>query len=788
MSAPVSITIDPDRLLPTTRGAVVVGSVGEYVPACAALRAALAGSDPVEICVHDRTAAVWLSTLAASYGPQRVTVRRYSARDALAERWQIAIPPSVTDVDIRQANLLDEQVTAREGQSFGDLLLEHFLSGLFAFRTFPKIHLPALLDDVDPERWRAATRRPLVARTLREKLTRWESAATNDAVRDLVRRLTDNPAALRRDLCGYLVLRGYPSSLGEKVLGGAWETFRKARVSADGLRLTPDDTANAAREVEYYLTGLREQLTSGEDVAALVEQMSGQLTGEFYFLAALLRERPEWLSPLLLQRITVRFRPLHRGIGSQLAALRKLVKPPEPAEPQPDWNGEQWLDWAEQSYMPHYAWLDVQGRQDDRAADYAVRFADWYYSQFTALKNGKPELFAFAALHGDRDRITAPSTVSLVLIVDNLNYAHFPELGRLFREQGLSLEASRPTFSLVPTATEVGKAGLIAASGDQVDLPAERYPDLVKSVWEPLMKGRGARYLATIGELQHVESLDHALYFLNYLPVDQALHENVQETGRPHAEVIHDRLHTLAASVVEFARRFELENRLLVYVLSDHGSTRIDRGAVNVLSKEFYKGLALDEHHRYLALSDERLEKLPQVATEQCYVMDRQKFKTRENYLAARGYYRFKETSSDFYVHGGLTPEEVVVPFARFSLIPVVPEPPTVRLLTTQFRYAVESRIPIEIGNPNSFPLESVTVSIPDLDAEEQFIHSLPPKQTLRLEIATRFRKTPVSANFRSLTARVRYEAQGKEFALPDVPFEITLKSAMEVTDVDFDL
>src|SRR5438067_786568 len=115
-----TITIDRDRLLPPEDGTLAIESVEEYPAACLALRAALHNGCELRLTVHNSTAAAWLTGLATTYGEERILVRRYTPRDALRDRWRIEIPATVTDRDILQANLLDEKIYAREGQSFSD--------------------------------------------------------------------------------------------------------------------------------------------------------------------------------------------------------------------------------------------------------------------------------------------------------------------------------------------------------------------------------------------------------------------------------------------------------------------------------------------------------------------------------------------------------------------------------------------------------------------------------------------------------------------------------------------
>lgn len=782
----VTIILDTDKLRPPDAGATLVDSVAAYAAACLRLRDALAQSRPLTLHVTDRSAAAWLSQAAAAPS-DRVRLTTVTPRSILAERWGVPIPPAVSDADIRQSRLLDEDIVPREGQNFDDALLEHFHGDGYAFRRFPLAHLASLLNGYDPLRRQDAAARLLAVRAFRDKMAQWEKFAPQEAVKTLVRRLRDDPAGLRHDLCHFHVLRHYPVSLGRKVLGDAWDVFQKARLDTADLDLTPGERDAVAKDVVYYLVGHKAALATPEDLLALLEQMSGVLFPEYAFLDGLLGQHLDWLAADLLRQIEAKFRPLQNQVGASLAALRRQIRPPYPSAPDPDWTAAQWLHWASAVYMPFYAWLEAAGQSDETVQGFATRFADWYYKHFTALKYAEPDKFAFTALYQDRARMAEADAVTLVLLVDNFNYVYFPELVRLFRRRDFTLQASEPRLSLIPTATEVGKAALIASSGDQTDLPSDSYPGLVKKEWADGLNGKGAAYLPYVGDLQGMTTREHDIYFLNFLPIDLALHEDARQTGRSHADAISDHLETLADAVAGFAQRFGVADRLHVYVLSDHGATRIARATVNVLDQDFFKKRALEKHHRFIALTDDAFAALPQVASAQCYLIDRHKFKTNQNYLAAKSYYRFLDTADTFFVHGGLTPEEVVVPFARFEVSPVRPNPPTVRLLKSEYRYAKRAPVEIEVGNPNPYPLEALSLRLIDQDSDEVILDSLPANAAQPVGLPTLFRKIPSLGYDRTVTLRVRFACQGRDFAPPDVTLDVALKSLMEVTD-DFDL
>lgn len=792
LSPSVRLVLDPNRLSQAPAEAFVVEKIGDYAPACAHIKTRLHVSskgEPVsEIYVRHRAVGRWLEAWAVQW--ESIEVRHQTPRAELARRLQTEIPPDVSDADIVGSELLAIEWQMPSGQSFDDCLLEHFYGSELLRPAFAVARLAALLNQFDALGWKSAALRPVAVAALRARLAQWEKSAPNEATRNLIQRLRDEPKRLKRDVGAYKMLRHYPAGVGQKVIGSkAWKTFSKAGLKPDDLVAGATDVAEATTEIGYHLATRVGQIGDAAELASFVGEMSGHYKPEFYKVEELLNTHPQWHSSVLQRQIEQRFAALRDQLGADLSGLRALIAPPFPDAPDAAWDAGAWLTWARGSYMPYYAWLEAGQRADATVAGYAARFADWFYAHYLSIKNGEPKRFAFSALWGEREHIQAPDAVSLVLMVDNFNWVHFDELRRLFGAQGLSLEAETPLFSAIPTATETNKAGLMASDGNMTDHPSAAYPALVHQSWSETLGEKKAIYLPDIGALQGMKEREADLIFLNFLPIDEALHKNSRHTGQPHAQEVRGLLQILAKAVAEFAKRFEIGERLKVWVISDHGSTRIAADVVNVLDKSFYKELADKKHHRYLALSDEKFAALPPMVEAQCFLIDRHKFGTHSNYLAARGHSRFAATSDTFWVHGGLTPEEVVVPFARFGFAPLAPQNPTLRLVETEFRLAVASTVRLEVGNPNSYALTELALRLNDGQSEEIWIESLGAQSTTIVEFLTVFRKMAGkagAAKTRELEVAMRFECQGREFTPDNASFEVTIKTLMEVED-DFD-
>jgi hypothetical protein len=248
-------------------------------------------------------------------------------------------------------------------------------------------------------------------------------------------------------------------------------------------------------------------------------------------------------------------------------------------------------------------------------------------------------------------------------------------------------------------------------AGDPSPFSGTAYKKVVEDTWQRQF-GRKTKYLGRVGDLQTLSTREHEFYVLNYTPIDDALHSDPGLTGISHTEAVRQALANLAESIHTFALRFGIEDSLRVVVCSDHGSTLIPADTPNVIDAELIAKRVDDVHHRYVALTDQELDALPQSVLDQCYCFRGGVFQLDATYLAARGYGRFRKGDSAGYMHGGLTPEETLVPYMVFQRAHVAVQKPTVRLLDKVFRYGVRSRVRLEVVNPNPLPLQKVQVEI----------------------------------------------------------------------------
>jgi hypothetical protein len=765
------LTAQPDQ--------VSADDLGGYVPAYAQITEALHADNPLTLIVRHPTVAAWLRAAQERYGPHRIQIVSVTARSRLAELWQVEVPAWVTDEAIIRSGLLDVSLQAQPGQTFENAVLQAFYSPLLVYDRLPVAHLADLLGNLDPSGWARAGERPLIREVLARRLQAWAERTTTEGERILVAALQSDPAALATRLAQVKVLAGYSAAVGQRTMGPEYDALASMRLDLGSLPVREADLASTVDHIRIHLNSLGQGLTPTEAVAAMLDEVSGHLVAEFAAVHGLLKSGQVDVDADMVRKVRDKFAPICDRLEQEVADLDLLVTPPRPARPDPDgrWVPDDWLQWAVQWYLPYRFWLEEIGQYDEEIASQAEAYGEWLFANYPAFRLSSPRLVC-QALPGLRRRLAGPQPV-LVVVVDNLNYKFYPDLARYLQAKGFLAESVTPALSMLPSCTEVSKKCLF--TGQPEPFAGTAYDKPVVDAWTPALVGRRIRYVPSVGALRAVTHREHDVYLLNYTPVDQALHADEQQTGVPTGAAVRQRLRALASDIRAFSERIGAEREMVVVVLSDHGATRIPAAAPNPIDRRFYANRVIDKHHRYVTISDRELAGLPENVRFECFVFERRRFGLRRNYLAARGTYRFTGAGEDVYIHGGLSPEETVVPLAVFTPAAVAPRPLSIRLLTDELRYGVKLTIGLELANPNSYACQNVSVELlnPNVVATRSVVAEIGALSHSELQIEARIRRT--GTEMAELEVRVRYEFLGQPQA-EEVHLPVRMRRLMTTT------
>ena len=166
-----------------------------------------------------------------------------------------------------------------------------------------------------------------------------------------------------------------------------------------------------------------------------------------------------------------------------------------------------------------------------------------------------------------------------------------------------------------------------------------------------------------------------------------------------------------------------------------------------------------------------------------CYFLESVEFGNLHHYLSARRANRFIETDGTFYTHGGLTPEEVIVPHMVFEAVKEPVKDLTLYLVKKTFRYRKEV-IDVRIGNPNDYGVESVRVSTlnSNIESESQTIPWINSGSDIPIQFKCMFKQTSNPEDQNNLTFHIRFNHRGERQA-QTIKIPIEMRSMFELRD-----
>ena len=759
----------------------VVSNVADYVYAYARILDAFEKKDDFAVYVQLPAVEHWFKQMAERYAEGSFAFERIDARIRLQQIWGISIPETVDPTEIVEAGLLYLEITPNPGDRFEDFLLETFYDPLYAAREFPLSKLVEVLDAFDEGKWKRNERWRLVYKTYLERIEQWRTKAKSQERKELIIRLSNNPQALRTELVKFKVLKSY-KNLGHKLLGNEYAFFETLQLNLHQLPVDEKAIPDIITQVTYVLKGFSNPVSTDEMVS-LLSSVSGYLVSEFEIIEDILLKSPELLSDELVLTLEEKFDLLQYRLGKRIAKLNNLIQPEKPVTPDNQWGIDQMLAWATQKYLPYQTWCDANNILDLSLYELADVFATWLYDNWHEI-HANSKRMVFSILPNNASQLGQDGKINLILVVDNLGWTLVSGLQDLFQEHGLYLTQAEPYISMIPSETEISKKCLLSGSPTYQEIDNKSYTAIIEKGWVPYFNQAGFRYLSDPGKLDNLQEINAQTYVVNYRAIDTAFHMSSAQLGLPHTKHIHNLLVGFVETVVDFVKKHDLEEKIKIHIVTDHGSLRIPEQIPNDLNPEGFKsGDFPHVSHRFVGVTNTRFEMLSDNLKTDCFFIPSTEFGNPRHYLCARRANRFLPTDDKYYVHGGLSPEEVVVPHLVFEAAVTPVRDLTVLLVNNQFRYRMET-VELEIGNPNEYTVENIYITTlnSNFEMESQKIDWLNSGRNISLPVRGLFKQTPNPEERTSLSFHIRYECHGERH-IQNIKLPIEIKAMVEMRD-----
>ena len=768
---------------------ILVEQDADYVQACYRISQQERSGTPLKVWVRSKTHESWLRDFTEQIGCASRFDEK-TPRLVLADQWNVALPGWLTDEDVIHHRLLDIRVDTQKPMRFETRFLTHFLGSAFESDALTPGNLASVIKSlVSEDAKKSFQTNPLLNPCLKAKCEQWAERSGDIWINEICGRLTEDFFQVWQWLSLWSALQGYPEKLLEYVLTPDQILFaRKVPPEAvTDLPLEPGVWEQALTQIDLIFKEIGKQIASSEDFKKVVGWTSGRFSQEYHLVSSILRSKQFAPNEADIEAVREKFRSCPGVSRNHLHSLRYCVKPRRPGllGPEENWSGEQWIQWTTKEYLPYRTWQVHNGHYDGEVEQTVARFSDWYIDEYDVIHKD-PDLSVIHSLRSISQG-GAESDLNIILLVDCLPLSFVEILDNALRNVGLNLHDLQYRFAGLPTITEHNKAALL--SGNWRDKPGN-YESILKERSVSDWNGKSVVYLSNLKSMMEMAVPQEAtIAVLNFVDGDELLHSDVESKNTTYE----DELHRLFVRMAEAVNRLSQEwtgprDQFKVYVVTDHGACRILEEEKRSFDSAVVKKLFADEKHRFSAVSEDRAGEIPENLWALGHRFKRPYGSGNMTYFLPRGHNTVRYAGGlKRYMHGGVTPEEVIVPAALYKLVKAPWKKPAARFLnldiaiqTGRAKFYVQRVVTLEIeiqnSNATDIRILRATVLSPEAEVKSCETAAIPAGKAKPLKVSCYFKKTALGA--KPLEIEIAYEIAGEQHTLPLV-LESEFKSAM---------
>lgn len=761
----------------------------DYVLVCKTLSRYWELKECQQVWVRTKNHYAWLRDFTEQIG----CLSKFSemtARMVLAEQWNVTLPQWLTDEDVLKHKLLKISIDATRNVPFETRFLAHFFGDIFEKEDLhgPDI-VPVISALAGSDAKALFEKYPLLQTCLDSRCNQWKEHSEEQWIKELCAHLQLDSFEVWQWLSLWSGLHNYPGKLLEYVLPPEQASLVR-NVPPDAitdLPLEPNARDQILTQIEFLFNEIREQVTSSEEFQKVTAWCTGKFSQEYRIISSILKAKQFPPKEEDIKVMQEKFKSCPGVSESQLNSLIFSVQPKRPTliNDEETWGSSDWVRWAAEEYTPYRTWQTHTGQHDQELEQTVARFSDWYVEEYVAIHKD-PDLSLAHCLRNIPSKEQS-NTLTVILLVDCLPIAFAGLLDQALRNVGLSRHDLHYRFAGLPSITKNNKMAILSG---QWQREAGGYEAVLKKRSVSEWNGVNVVYLSNLKALSDMEApQETTVAVLNLLDGDETLHSDTESKNTTHEDELHRIFSRLAEAVNNLSQEWTgPKDNFNVYVLTDHGACRVLEEEMKSFESETVNKLFANERHRFSEVKEDQAGDIPENLWDLGY-----RFKPPFSdedliFFLPRGHNTVRRIGADKgYMHGGVTPEEVIVPIASYKMVKVAWVTPSVRFLkldldgeTRAAKFYIQRVVALEmeIQNLNSTEIHVLraTVISPDTDLKSCEPVAVPAGGVNVLKMNCYFKKAALDT--KGLEIEIIYEIAGEQRTLP-VRLEAEFSSAM---------
>jgi hypothetical protein len=743
---------------------------GDYVRACEEIsQVHLSDMHKIQYWVRSRSHFAWLKDYTDQLGLS-VHFKKMTPRLLLAEKWNVMLPDWLSDDMVLGQSLLEMQFNPlKTPQDFSSAFLGAIIHPAFNSHTFnPNDSMEMIQSLVSKQVSAKINRSSFSVKCFEEKNEQWAKLISESWKKELLGFLLRQPKDLWHWLSLGSYLSGYPSEILEYLLSPKQVQFVR-KVPAEVLRTIQYEPAakdQVIPHITHFFADVEKQIKSSADFQKVLRMTSGELLLEFQYVTKILKSNKFPITNDGISEVEAKFRSCPGVSKGSLNLLKHLIVPDKPSGIGPDevWSPADWIRWTSTEYASFRNWQTQNNVFDAEVELTVARFSDWLIQDYPTIHKD-PELSLIHSLRflGDEAH---KNELSIVLMIDCLPIIYWDILDEALRNIGLNRHNLQYRFAALPTITAANKPAIISGVWEE---KGSNYATLLQARSKADWQGKQTEYLSNLKEMSEASlSQKPAVLLLNYLDGDELLHLDVDSKNLTYEEELSRQYARIAESVSRLVEMWTgPKDQIGIHVITDHGACRILEEESQSFDSTVVNRLFPDDKYRFVKVDEENMNTVPKNMWEIGHKFIPPFDADKQVYFLPKGHNTVRKSGrAKGYLHGGITPEEVIVPVSSYKLVKAAFRLPVARFVDLELssetglvkfyiQRIVNLKVEIKNLNSSSLKISRASILVPEADLKEYDTIEVPAGGTDTMNISCYFKKAALGGNH--LTVELAY-------------------------------
>ena len=748
----------------------LVENDGDYVRACEEIsRLHLSDVHNIQYWVRSRSHFTWLKDYTDQLG-LIAHFKEMTPRLLLAEKWNVMLPDWLSDEMILGDSLVEIHFNPLKApKDFSSAFLGTIVHPAFNSIAFnPNDSMEIIQSLVSSQGSAKIKNYSFSMKCFEEKNEQWAKHISEPWEKEMLGYLLFKPKDLWHWLTFGTYLSRYPNEVLEYLLSPKQVQFVRKVPSEilQTIQAEPEAKEQITPHITHLFTDVEDQIKSSADFQKVIELTSGKLLLEFQHVTRILKSHKFQVSMDDIRMVESKFSSCPGVSKGSMNLLRHLIVPDKPSGIGPDeeWSPSDWIRWTSSEYVPFRNWQTQNNVFDVEVELTVTRFSDWLIRDYPTIHKD-PELSLIHSLRflGDEAHV---NELSIVLLIDCLPIIYWDILDEALRNIGLNRHSLQYRFAALPTITATNKPSIVSGLWEE---QGSNYATLLKARSKADWQGKHTEYLSNLKEMSEISlSQKPAVLLLNYLDGDELLHLDVESKNMTYEEELSHQYARIAESVFRLVEMWTgPKDQIGIHVITDHGACQILEEERQSFDSQIVNKLFPEDKYRFVKVDEKDIHSVPKNmwAIGHKFIPP---FETeKRTYFLPKGHNTVRKSGrAKGYLHGGMTPEEVIVPISSYKLVKAAFRMPAARFVdldviqaTGLVKFYIQRvvNLQVEIKNLNSSTLKITRASIlaPEADLKEYDTIEIPAGGTTDMHLSCYFKKEALGT--KSLAVELAY-------------------------------